>query len=106
MTVIFTVLAALGFAAVVGTVAGRLADRRINGDGSWPVWDDVPRHCVQCGRPVPYDDVEDLPGFGRVDVRYLPVPVVCHQPPRVAGWACSPPCVSAWKARHHSIYHS
>lgn len=105
MTVLLTLLAALGFAAVVGTVAGRLADRAVNGDASWPVWADVPRHCVQCGRTVPYDDTEDLPGVGTVDVRYLPVPVVCHHTPRVAGWACSPGCLTAWKVRHHDIYH-
>jgi len=104
MTLIATIAVALLFAAGVGRLAGWWAERGTRDE--WPQWADVPRHCVQCGRPVPYDAVEDVPGVaGPINVRYLPIPIVCHHSPRVAGWACSPPCLSAWKARHHDIYH-
>lgn len=106
MTVIVTVVAALLFAAAVGRLAGWWAERGVTGGREWPQWADVPRHCVQCGRPVPWDNVEDVPGvIGQINVRYLPIPIVCHHAPRVAGWACSPPCLSAWKSRRLDIYH-
>lgn len=74
---------------------------------SWPIWADVPRHCVQCGRTVPFDNVELVPGVlgGPINVRYLPIPIVCRAQPRIAGWACTPDCRAAYAAKHDAIYH-
>lgn len=72
---------------------------------SWPILDDVPRHCVQCGRPVPFDTVDVLPGVGPVQVSHLPVPIVCRAHPRIAGWVCTPDCHDTYRRKHDAIYH-
>lgn len=72
---------------------------------TWPLWADVPRHCAQCGRAVPFDEVEHLTGVGKVQTRWMPQPFVCETHPRVAVWLCTPDCARRFQAKHVDIYH-